>query len=170
MEGQPHYLKAIAIAFCVFILDLVSKLLVFHYVPIGYGAFSYPYGGFPVFQDFLGISFSINHAINKGAAWGAFANFQIYLLVLRCFLIAGMIGYLAFFNRKPNWTIPFSIIIAGALGNVLDYFIYGHVIDMLHFVFWGYDYPIFNVADSAIFIGISWLLISSWFDDGKKTK
>ena len=49
----------------------------------------------------------------------------------------------------------------GALCNILDYFFYGHVIDMLHFVFWGYDYPVFNVADSFICIGVFWLFFAS---------
>lgn len=80
-------------------------------------------------------------------------------------LIAGLCVYLFCFNRDSSWQIPLILIIAGAVGNVADFFLYGHVVDMLHFVFWGYDFPIFNVADSAISIGIGLLFVISWFKD-----
>ena len=43
--------------------------------------------------------------------------------------------------------------LAGALGNIVDSLFLGHVVDMIHVVFWGWDYPVFNVADSFIFLG-----------------
>jgi signal peptidase II len=54
------------------------------------------------------------------------------------------------------------LIIAGGIGNILDYFIYGHVVDMFHFILWGYSFPVFNVADASIFMGIVSLLWMSW--------
>jgi signal peptidase II len=41
---------------------------------------------------------------------------------------------------------------------VLDYLLYGHVIDFFHFVFWGYSFPIFNCADSYITLGVLGLI------------
>lgn len=165
MQSSRHYFRVIAIGLLVFLLDRISKLLVFKYIPLMWlSPFWYPYGGIGIFHDFFGVDFSINHATNKGAAWGALAEFQIYLLALRILLVVGMVIYVAFYNKKPSWDIPLTIIIAGAAGNVVDYFVYGHVIDMLHFVFWGYDYPVFNVADASIFIGLAWMLIVSRSD------
>lgn len=123
----------------------------------------YPYGGIPVFQHFLGIEFAIVHEINKGAAWGVFADFQPYLMALRVVLVVALICYLFFFNRQKSVQIPLTLIIAGAIGNVLDFFIYGHVVDMFHFKLWGYYFPVFNIADSAIFIGVAWILLRSFF-------
>ncbi|MBU6446833.1 MAG: signal peptidase II, partial [Verrucomicrobia bacterium] len=54
---------------------------------------------------------------------------------------------------------PIWLVVTGAIGNVLDYCLYGHVIDFIHFTFWGYSFPIFNVADSCITIGILTLLL-----------
>lgn len=141
----------------VLLLDCVTKFLTLSFLP-KIQSYWYPYGGIGVFRNFLGIEFSIIHATNKGAAWGLLAEFQEYLLLLRIICIVGIIIYMLFYNqnRLLNW--PCALIIAGALGNVLDYFFYGHVIDMFHFIFWGYSYPVFNVADSAICIGIMWLL------------
>ena len=122
----------------------------------------YPYGGIPIFKNFLGIEFSISHTINKGAAWGLGAEYQTPLLYLRIFLILMLFGYVLLGDKKPLFVYPMVLILAGALGNVMDYFIYGHVVDMFHFVLWGYDFPVFNIADSSIFLGIVWLILLSY--------
>jgi signal peptidase II len=56
------------------------------------------------------------------------------------------------------------LIATGAIGNILDYFIYGHVVDVFYFVFWGYSFPVFNVADSIIFCGIVVLFLQSFLE------
>lgn len=117
------------------------------------------YEEFVVWKGFLGTDFFITQQINRGAAYGMFADFQVPLVALRISLIIGMCVYLLFFNKQPIQIIPFAMIIAGALGNVIDYYIYGYVIDMFHFILWGYDFPVFNVADIAISVGIFWLFI-----------
>lgn len=152
----------IYVGLLVFVVDFLSKLFTHTYLPLmKYGWLWYPYGGIGVFKDFFGIEFSLSHQINHGAAWGMFSNFQMPLLYLRIVLIFLLLLYAVFFNKHKNWNIPLALIIAGAASNVIDFFIYGHVIDMLHFVLWGYDFPVFNIADSAIFIGIASLLFLS---------
>lgn len=158
------------IGISVFILDFFSKFWIAHNLSSLEYSYRYPYGGIAVFKNFFGIEFSIIHATNRGAAWGILADYQIYLLFFRIFLILGLLTYVIFFNKRSNWGIPLALITAGACGNVLDYFLYGHVVDMFHFIFWGYDYPVFNIADSAIFIGIFWLLIISWNDKSLTNK
>lgn len=149
----------------ILLLDQVSKGLVYTYLPVIDSAlYWYPYGGIGIFHNFAGIEFSINHMTNTGAAWGLLGNHQLPLIFLRIGLIAALCSYLFYFNRHSAWQFPFILIIAGAIGNVLDYFIYGHVVDMLHFVLWGYDFPVFNLADSSISIGIFLLFFLSWFD------
>lgn len=146
------------------LVDQLTKGLVYSYLPvIDSSYYWYPYGGIGVFQNFGGIEFSINHMTNTGAAWGMLGNHQLPLVILRIGLIIGLVIYLFFFNRDISWQLPLLLIIGGAMGNVLDFFLYGHVVDMFHFVFWGYDFPVFNVADSAISIGIGLLFILSWF-------
>lgn len=149
----------------VLLLDQLSKGLVSHYLPIvDYSLYSYPYGGIGVFRDFGGIEFSINHLTNTGAAWGVLGNYQFPLIILRIGLVASLCIYLFYFNRHSSWRFPLILIIAGAMGNILDFFFYHHVIDMLHFVIWGYDFPVFNLADSAITIGIASLFSLTWFE------
>lgn len=162
MNSRP---VAFFIGFFVLIADILSKYYTHTTLPIiRFPWLWYPYGGIPVFKDFLGIEFSISHQINKGAAWGVLAEYQMPLLYLRIGLIVALFIYFLFFNKHPLWNIPLALILAGALGNVLDFFVYGHVVDMLHFVLWGYDFPVFNIADSAICIGVAWLFIVSLWD------
>lgn len=146
----------------ILLLDLVTKFLVHHALPLMHYGLWYPYGGIGVFKDFFGIEFSIVHTVNKGAAWGAFPAYQQYLLYLRIALVVGMLVYLFFMNKSKEREIPLIMVIAGAIGNILDYFFYGHVVDMMHFVFWGYSYPVFNVADMSITLGILWLCLGSF--------
>ncbi len=147
----------------VLLMDQVTKGLVYAYLPVLDSSLHwYPYGGIGIFKNFIGLEFSINHMTNTGAAWGVLGNYQLPLIILRIGLIIGLCYYLICCNRETSWQIPLVLIIAGALGNVLDFFIYGHVVDMFHFVLWGYDFPVFNVADSAISIGIALLFLLSW--------
>jgi signal peptidase II len=175
------------------VLDLGSKAYVHANIPLLSRFYSfYPYGGVPVFQNWHGIEFSIVHVINKGAAWGMFASCQMALLCGRIVVVAGMILHLCvaekffvlpvkegsyfarYFTSPPVvpsffYQVPLIFVLAGAIGNIVDYFAYGHVIDMFHFRFGNYTYPIFNVADSAIFCGIFWLICRSVQDKKRVT-
>jgi signal peptidase II len=161
MSKQRASIIAILLATIVFLLDFGTKYYVSYHLPLlGPQHMWFPYGGIEVFRNFFGVDFSIVHAINLGAAWGIFSQYQGYLLVGRILLIIGVAVYALFFNKNRNYDIPLALIIAGATANVVDYFIYGHVVDMFYFIFWGYHYPVFNVADSAICVGVAWLIFS----------
>jgi signal peptidase II len=162
---SPSRSKCLALLIGIFVLwaDFISKYFTQKFLSLMSSEWPlYPYGGIGLFKNFLGIEASISYATNKGAAWGLFAHYQDWLILLRVGLVIALSVYF-FLNRQRAWNIPLALILAGALGNILDYFLYGHVIDMFHFVLWGYDFPVFNIADSSIFIGICWLiLLSIW--------
>lgn len=161
---RPGY-KTLLLAMVILMIDQLTKWWVAHHLPLMTQVFYlYPYGGIGVFKDFFGIEFSITHMTNTGAAWGFLGQYQLPLLIVRIGLITGIAAYLFFFNRYASWKFPLALILAGALGNVIDFFLYGHVIDMLHFVLWGYDFAVFNIADSAISLGIFFLVLLSWID------
>lgn len=150
-------------------LDQATKFLTVTFLPaMSRNAFWYPYGGVGIFKNVGGIEFSLVHATNKGAAWGAFSDYQELLLVARIAMVIALIVYTFFFNKQSKWQLPLALIIGGAVANIADFFLYGHVVDMFHFVLWGYDYPIFNVADSAICVGIAWIFLLSFSSDSKK--
>lgn len=148
-----------AAAICLLLLDVSLKAYIHNNISmISASTPIYPYGGIGVFQDWHGIDFSIVHVINKGAAWGAFASLQEYLLYARVAIIGGLLTYLIFVQASPYRKFSLTLVATGAIGNVSDFFAYGHVVDMFYFKFWNYSYPVFNVADSLIFLGIMLLL------------
>lgn len=93
--------------------------------------------------------FHITLVHNRGAAFGILKN-QIPLFIITSLFAIILI----YFNLKENrqsksYSIVLSLILAGALGNLIDRLFFGYVIDFLDFRIW----PVFNVADSAITIG-----------------
>jgi signal peptidase II len=155
----------IAIAIFIFMADAMLKAYIHHEIPpIAASSPIYPYGGIGVFRGWHGIDFSIVHVANKGAAWGVFASLQQYLLYARMAIIGGLLTYLFFVKASAYRKCCLMLIATGAFGNVVDYFVYGHVVDMFYFIFWGYSYPVFNIADSAIFIGIILIVAEALFN------
>lgn len=155
--GVKANLRWSFLALSIFLLDALSKMYVHHFVvPMSYSCF--PYGGIGVF-DKLGIEFVITHVINKGAMWGFFSDYQLLLVVFRITIMAALMYYLCFKQMSNYRKVCLVAILAGAIGNVFDSIVYGHVIDMFCFIFWRHVYPVFNIADVAIFCGILMLLL-----------
>lgn len=143
-----------------FSIDAASKHWVNTHLPtIQASTPIFPYGGIGVFQNVFGIDFSINKASNTGGAWSIFSNYPYALLVSRIGIIIALLVYTLQFSKDRRRDIPLLLILTGAIGNIVDFFVYGSVIDMFYFVLWGYSYPIFNVADILIFFGVFSLLI-----------
>ena len=134
------------------LIDILSKAAVMRYIPY------LPLEEINLF-NICGINFSIGHVHNLGAAWGILQNYHGILFLFPCLFVVIFSVYVFFFNKTSSYNAPFYFIIAGAIGNILDFIIYGFVIDMFHFNFWGYDYPLFNVADASIFVGVVWLVL-----------
>lgn len=154
-------------AFTCLISDFCLKLYTYHFIPqMSWYQPDYPFGGVGVFS--LGpISFSLNYIQNLGAAWGMFAGYSKVLVAFRILIILAMAIFLLFMNREKKRVFPLMLILTGAIGNVVDYFTYGFVVDMFHFRFWGYTPFIFNLADSLITFGIIGLCWQSWFKTKK---
>ncbi len=143
--------KGLLFLFVILLLDAATKWLALHFIP-SFQMSGYPFGGVGVFS-LGGITFSLNTIVNTGAAWGLFAGHSGLLFALRTLIILGLVFFVP--KKWPIW-----LVIAGAIGNAIDYCLYGHVIDFLHFTFWGYEFPIFNMADSCITIGTALLLLT----------
>ncbi len=140
------------------VIDVISKIWVIGNVPpLHWGG--YPFGGIAVFENILGISFSLNYVVNTGAAWGLFAGHAFLLFIVRFLIIVALSCYVFFFSKLKIQKFSFLLVLTGAIANVLDYLLYGHVIDFFHFVLWGYSFPVFNLADSYITLGVFSLIV-----------
>jgi signal peptidase II len=140
--------------------DFATKYWVAHHLPLIQSYMGYPFGGIGVIDTTL-FKFSIVHTTNTGTAWGLFANFQGFLLFFRLLITGGLLGYLFLFSPPKILQIPLTVIAAGAFGNIVDFFLYGHVVDMVYWIFYHYSFPIFNIADSAIFCAVMFLFFFS---------
>jgi signal peptidase II len=109
--------------------------------------------------SWAGIEFSWTLTYNEGAAWGVFDGFPIGLLLFRCFFIALLLFVYWSSRASPLSRTAIAVILAGATGNIVDSFVHGHVIDMIHINFWGWHYPVFNLADAEICIGVVVLIL-----------
>jgi len=89
---------------------------------------------------------------NTGTAFGMFKFLGSGFFIIIALVVTGFLVYM-YFKDTQNWFI-YSLIIAGALGNIIDRLIYGYVIDFIDLHLKNLHWPAFNVADSAISIGI----------------
>jgi signal peptidase II len=153
---QPFLLPLMSVLALVGI-DAFSKILALHRIPPLQGSI-YPFGGIGIF-DFFSMSFSLNLVSNTGAAWGVFPGHLIVLLLLRIAVVFGILFYLLFLRQSQRASLPFWLIVSGATGNIVDMCVYGRVIDFLHFRFFDWSFPIFNIADSCITIGVFLLIM-----------
>ena len=160
--SRVQVLKLLLLGIGILALDMLSKGLVhFYFNPLEHAPHFFPFGGISVFQA-GGIDFCIHHVTNRGVAWGLGDSLHSWILAIRIAIIGALGLYLGLSSKAVSQRYGILLVIAGGIGNVIDYFMYGHVIDMLHFIFWGYSYPVFNVADASIFCGIVLLFLQSW--------
>ncbi|MEE3343616.1 MAG: signal peptidase II [Bacilli bacterium] len=103
----------------------------------------------------------INYVKNKGVAFSFLSGNVLFIIIVTLFVFYIIYNYLK--NRKLReielW--GYGLVIGGALGNLFDRVIYGYVIDFIDIYIINYDFPVFNVADCGIVIGILLIIIDS---------
>ena len=155
------WVKLVTVGASLLIIDVFTKLyVVYNIAKMSWLHPFYPYGGIGVFKNALGIDLTINYVENKGAAWGCFSAYSNVLFYLRIFIVLSLVIFLIYSKFPFKKALPFCLIITGAVGNILDYIFYGHVVDMIHFKVGSYSYPVFNFADMIITMGILWVFFS----------
>jgi signal peptidase II len=143
----------LTIAFAVIVLDQASKLVIA--LNIGH------YDSIPVISGF----FNLVHVRNRGMAFGIMnrpdANFSLYFLIAVTIIAVLLIIFWAFRLKDNERGLLFglSLILGGALGNLIDRIRLREVIDFLDVYIGSYHWPAFNVADSAITVGAIWIAV-----------
>ena len=161
-DMKHKYLWVGSIMGIVLVLDQATKSLVQTYMRL--------YDVVTVIPGF----FNITHVRNKGAAFGVLANlpefwrsaFFITVTIIAVIALAALI-------RKTSERLlvsAFSLIAGGAIGNVIDRIRFGEVVDFIQWYVKSYYWPSFNVADSAISIGVGLLAIDMLFGPSAKTE
>ena len=117
--------------------------------------------------------FNLTYAHNTGAAFSFLANaggWQRWLFAGLAVVMSGIIG-VCLYRLKQHETLmawALSLVLGGAIGNLIDRVAYGYVIDFLDVYYQDWHWPAFNIADSAICVGVGLMLLES-FGFGKQT-
>lgn len=117
--------------------------------------------------------FRIAYIKNNGAVWGFFSGHKSPLITMLITLLAilalGIVIYLFIKSKTINKTeiLALSFIAGGAIGNIIDRILLGYVVDFIEIYIKQYSWPIFNIADSFISVGII-ILIFSILKNGEK--
>ena len=138
------------ISFFLFILDQIIKILIQKNMSL--------YQEITIIPDF----FSLNYVKNTGAAFSLLQNNSTILLLIS-FLSVIILNYYIF--KEKNITkiskISFGILLGGIYGNLFDRIIYRSVIDYLSFSVFNYSFPIFNLADIGITVGVGLIILET---------
>lgn len=104
--------------------------------------------------------FYLTYINNDGAAFSILVGKRIFLILIAVLVIVMLIRYIKKNNIQNKLElVSISLIIGGSLGNLMDRVIRGYVIDFLDFKIFNYNFPIFNLADTFIVIGVFLLLL-----------
>ena len=152
-EPSTYYRLGALTAVVVLLLDQLSKW---------YASAILATGGIAVLPDFF--DFDLVH--NKGAAFGLFAELSP---LWRASLLNGVAGVASIFllfllyRSRRRWdTFGLGLVLGGALGNLIDRVRMGSVVDFIHLHWYDLSWPVFNLADGAISLGVGFLLWDSW--------
>ncbi len=109
----------------------------------------------------IGDFFSITKAHNTGAAFSIFSNQRIFLIIVSLLILIILCKLIKDYKLNKRNIIAFALLIGGLIGNLIDRIFLGYVIDYLSFEFGNYSFPIFNLADTCIVIGVGLLFIAT---------
>ena len=130
------------ICLIVFIIDFISKLFII-------SVFEY--------KDIVVVIknlFNVTYVKNMGGAFSVFDGNVLFIEIITIIILFILYKYLKDKKLSVYELWGYGLIIGGAVGNLFDRIIYGYVIDFLDFYVFGYDFPVFNIADCGIVIGV----------------
>jgi len=158
---KPKYLILLLLTPLVLVVDQLTKIYVDRSMQL--------YQSFPVVDGL----FSITYLRNKGAAFSFLANaswrLPFFILVSFIAVVAILIAFGKLRDDQKLAAFSLSLILSGAIGNLIDRIRLGEVIDFLDVYWRSHHWPAFNVADSAICVGVA-LLALDMFREERRLK
>lgn len=143
----------------VILIDQISKWLIVEKMDI--------YESIVIIENF----FNITSHRNKGAAWGILQDQMIFFYIITFIVVLGIIYYMQKYALQSSLLgTALGLLLGGAVGNFIDRLFRKEVVDFLDFKIINYNYPIFNIADSALVVGVGLLIIYTIIDERKSKK
>ena len=115
--------------------------------------------------------FNLTYVQNYGAGFSILEG-QRFLFLFITIVAIIIFSYMLYKGKNSHIVYKTSLllILGGTLGNFIDRIVHTYVVDFLDFIIFGYDFPVFNIADSFLTIGVILLLIYTLFIEGKNGK
>ena len=136
----------------VILLDQWTKWLIVQSMEIGESV--------PVIENLLHIT---SHR-NRGAAWGMLEGQFWLFYIITAVVVVGIIYFMQKEAKgKPLMKISLAVLLGGAIGNFIDRVFRKEVVDFIHTYIGTYSFPVFNIADSALCIGVALVFIKTFF-------
>lgn len=146
------------VALVVILIDQFTKWLVVKYMELG--------ESIPIITDVLYIT---SHR-NRGAAWGILQGQFWFFYLITTIVVIGLVVYIQRLPREEKlFGTALGLMLGGAIGNFIDRLFRQEVVDFIHTYIFTYSFPIFNIADSALCIGVALILLQTIID-GRKEK
>ena len=157
MKKKYYITISLIVAIAILIIDQVTKRIIATTMNIG--------DSYEVIPNFLKIT---SHR-NNGAAWGILSGkMGFFYIITIVILIVLVLFYIKEAKYNLFMQVAISLLFAGALGNFIDRLVNGEVVDFVDTNIFGYDFPIFNVADSSLTIGVLFIIIALLKDANSK--
>lgn len=145
------------ISLIVIVIDQFTKWLVLKYMDLG--------DSITIIDNFLYLT---SHR-NRGAAWGILQGQMWFFYVITVAVIIGIIYYMKkSVNEGALFKWSLALMLGGAIGNFIDRLFRKEVVDFIHSFPFGYNFPIFNIADSSLVIGVGLLIIHMLVEEKKE--
>ncbi len=162
-RGYASYAIWVSLSILVIGLDQLTKWAIIKWVDL--------YDKWPV-NTFI----NITHQQNTGAAFSFLADAsgwqRWFFIVLGTGVSCAILVWLWRIRREGQVILSagLSLVLGGAIGNVIDRIMHGYVIDFIQVLIFGWPFPSFNVADSAITVGAAFLIVDALFLSGRQAK
>lgn len=149
MKMVKNMNKKIIIVFAILLfLDQISKSIISAFLKVG--------ESITLIKNF----FSIHYITNNGAAWSIFTNKNNFLILISLVSLIIIYRFMYLFKKNKRNNIAFGFLLAGIVGNLIDRWLFGYVRDFLDFKIFNYNYPIFNIADIGVVVGVILLIVA----------
>lgn len=140
--------KILTIAMVTLVIDQITKTILENIIKLG------------TTKQIIKNFFYITTVHNDGAAWGIFSNQSIIIIIGTIISFFIIYKFIYGFKKNTRNNIAFGLVLGGLAGNLCDRLFLGYVRDFLDFIIFKYDFPVFNIADVAIVIGVILLIIA----------
>lgn len=108
---------------------------------------------------------------NTGAAWGILKGQMWFFYIVTIIVVIFIIYYLQKYGKgKPLFSLSLALMLGGAIGNFIDRLFRKEVVDFINVYIFNYDFPIFNVADSCLVVGVGLLMLQMILEERREKK